>query len=528
MRDHMGFLRFHSLIAERVATVKYNHKELRMSKVDIAQLKTKANEGDVDAQFKLAYLLNTGNGLERNYAEAFKWLRIAESKGHISATLVIAGTYENGDMCVKQNLFEALERYLRIEMKSPVAQYRLGKMYEDGRGVEKNVSKAKDYYRKASKKYKPAAEALKSLSFHEIARDQVRASSQDELAPSQMLSTYLEECGSPLNEQRVRINSEKQQNTGTEHQLAVAKGTEITPPPIQWECHEPEPGQKWAKEHQAHKCNPEKGLYLARRRGRSHEHDAKFCDDDGDFWQHPSGWTVLAVADGAGSAAFSREGSRLAITTVIEEFQQWFTDDEVNALDSLLNDWQEKHNAFYQLFYYKYYDICKKIITKINAISEAECTQSRQYATTLLVTVSKTLAGKTYLTSLWIGDGAIVAYLPGASRLLGAADSGAYVGQTRFLDANYLQQHFASSVYLAAIEQVEALILMTDGVSDPKFKSDADLSDARCWDAFWHEILPLLEKETPDLSLLEWLHFFERGYHDDRTLVISRNQGALA
>lgn len=529
MREYVGLLPLQSLIAERATTVKYNNNESRMSQEDITQLKKKANEGDLDAQVKLAYLFNIGNGVERNDVEAFKWLRIAESKGHIFATLVVAGIYENGNIHVKQNLFEAMERYLRIEMKSPVAQYRLGKMYEDGRGVEKNVLKAKSFYRKASKKHKAAADALKKLSLHEIASEQVKTSSLDELKPSQNLAQHLENCEissppiSPLSEQNVQVNADEQQNAGTEHHPASTSGPEMSLPPIQWKCREPEPGQKWAKEHQAHKCDSALGLYFARRRGRSHEHDAKFCDDDGDFWHHASGWTVLAVADGAGSAAFSREGSRLAVTTVIDEFQQWFTEDQASALDALLGNWQEKHNEFYQLFYYKYYDICKKIITKINALADTECTNSRQFATTLLVTVSKTLAGKTYLTSLWIGDGAIVAYLPGASRLLGAADSGAYVGQTRFLDASYLQQHFASSVYLAAIEQVEALILMTDGVSDPKFKSDADLSDARCWDDFWQAIAPELAKETPDLALLEWLHFFERGYHDDRTLLISHN-----
>lgn len=514
--------------------MKYNNNESTISQEDIEQLKKKANGGDVNAQFELAYLFNIGNGVEKNYTEAFKWLRSAEIKGHIPAILVVASTYENGDKYVKQNLFEAMERYLRIEAKSPVAQYRLGKMYEEGRGVEKNVLKAKDFYRKASKKYKPAAEALKNLSLHDIASEQAKALSLDEPKFSQNFAQFLENCKtkspsvSSLNEQNVSINADGQQNVGPEHQQATATESKMPLPPIQWECREPEPGQKWAKEHHAHKCEPTLGLYYARRRGRSHEHDAKFCDDDGDFWQHASGWTVLAVADGAGSAAFSREGSRLAITTVIEEFQQWFTDEQANALDVLLGDWQEKHNTFYQLFYYKYYDICRKIITKINALADIECTSTRQFATTLLVTVSKTVAGKTYLTSLWIGDGAIVAYLPGASRLLGAADSGTYVGQTRFLDASYLQQHFTSSVYLAAIDQVEALLLMTDGVSDPKFKSDADLNDERCWDDFWQEIAPELAKDMPDLALLEWLHFFERGYHDDRTLLISRNQEAKA
>ena len=206
---------------------------------------------------------------------------------------------------------------------------------------------------------------------------------------------------------------------------------------------------------------------------------------------------------------------------MLEEFKHWFTQEKVAECNACLKDWEISHAVFYQLFYLQFFEICKKAIAKIKALAELNNLKERQFATTLLVTVSKTVAGKTYLASLWIGDGAMVAYRRGASRLLGSADSGAFVGQTRFLDANHLQQYYPSSVSIAAIDQAEAVILMTDGVSDPKFKSDAELSDPCCWDLLWQELQPELAKENPEQALLEWLHFFERGYHDDRTLLIS-------
>lgn len=291
---------------------------------------------------------------------------------------------------------------------------------------------------------------------------------------------------------------------------------------VSWQIHEPTTGAKWPKKHLDCKVDNRNQVYLARRRGRSHEHDGKFCDDDGDFWVHPSGWNVLAVADGAGSAEYSREGSRIAVATVMDEMQRWFTDNQISIFDSCINEWESKQVTFHELFYYQFYDICKAVVATIKSVASEHGLNERQFASTLLVSVSKTVGEKTYIASLWIGDGAIAAYCKGSTRLLGNADSGEFVGQTRFLDMNYLQNHYQKSVSVAAIGKVEAIILMTDGVSDPKFKSDADLTDSACWDRLLNELSPVLSDANPEQPLLEWLHFFERGYHDDRTIIIRK------
>ncbi|MBX9243014.1 protein phosphatase 2C domain-containing protein, partial [Klebsiella pneumoniae] len=49
----------------------------------------------------------------------------------------------------------------------------------------------------------------------------------------------------------------------------------------------------------------------------SHEHVGSFRDDDYYLnFSDVSGWSVLLVADGAGSAKYSREGSRIVSETV--------------------------------------------------------------------------------------------------------------------------------------------------------------------------------------------------------------------
>ena len=508
------------------------------------------------ARYTLGLMYEEGRGVEQNYCEAVDRYRQIESK-HSEAQYRLGLMYEEG-RGVEQNKAKAREMYRKASLKVPKAIEALKRVssstakhhntddtvanrsgidtaspkapvvaapeiseakYQTSGQIHSQPAQKPDITTTASAQLKsipPKPESLQTLSDEKPAHDAVEYHDQ-ETTPTvenpddrNLLPQKPNRDNSLLDVTVVEVDIEN-----------PAKAPEELVPSTQWEYREPPEDANWPKPHLYHKAERDVGLYLTRRRGRSHEHDAKFCDDDGDFWRHDSGWTVLAVADGAGSAEYSREGSRIAVTTVLEEFERWFTQEKVTECDACLNNWEISHGAFHQLFYFQFFEICKKAIAKIKILAEQINVKERQFATTLLVTVSKTVVGKTYLASLWIGDGAMVAYRRGASRLLCSADSGAFVGQTRFLDASYLQQHYPSSVSIAAIEQAEALILMTDGVSDPKFKSDAELGDPGCWDQLWQELEPELAKENPEQALLEWLHFFERGYHDDRTLLIS-------
>jgi len=86
----------------------------------------KAENGDTEAQFKLARLYKVGFGkIDRNYEEAFKWFTLAAENGHIEA------------------------------------QFNLGLMYEYGYGVTENYKKALEWYKLAAKQ--GHAEAQKAL-----------------------------------------------------------------------------------------------------------------------------------------------------------------------------------------------------------------------------------------------------------------------------------------------------------------------------------------------------------------------------
>jgi hypothetical protein len=63
-------------------------------------------------------------------------------------------------------------------------------------------------------------------------------------------------------------------------------------------------------------------------------------------------------------------------------------------------------------------------------------------------------------------------------------------------------------------------MLMTDGISDPRFETDNGLQDASKWDALWTEVAPALAAHDPGKALVEWMDFFTPGHHDDRTFAL--------
>ena len=104
---------------------------------------------------------------------------------------------------------------------------------------------------------------------------------------------------------------------------------------------------------------------------------------------------------------------------------------------------------------------------------------------------------------------------------MGTPDGGEFAGQTRFLDRNALaDQGFGKRVRVGRLQNVSSVILMTDGVSDPYFETDNGLADPAKWDVLWDEIQPQLGDPAPEQRLVEWLHFFKQGHHDDRTVAL--------
>lgn len=281
---------------------------------------------------------------------------------------------------------------------------------------------------------------------------------------------------------------------------------------------------------------PQKDIVAASKRGRSHAQEGKPRDDHFKMAHLDNGWYIMAVADGAGSAMYSREGSRIACETAVDYCKAQLLDstkfeEEIDTYDQFKDDSESEARKMVGDYIYK---IVGTAAFRAQKAIYAEATSKNQpakvYATTLLLTICKKFSYGWFVASFWVGDGAICLYDKGSHtvKLLGVPDEGEFAGQTRFLtmpeifkDAKALYQRLRFYI----VPDFTALFLMTDGVSDPKFETDANLNNPDKWDALWED----LKENGVDLSddneaakdqLQNWLDFWSPGNHDDRTIAI--------
>jgi serine/threonine protein phosphatase PrpC len=273
-------------------------------------------------------------------------------------------------------------------------------------------------------------------------------------------------------------------------------------------------------------------LVAASRRGRSHEHGGLFRDDDFYMDTDPvSGWSVIIVADGAGSATYSREGSRIAVTTAGKALTELLKSTQGGDLTVLLESVEsDKLNKLGNKFHYIFHQVCSSAVTDIEEAASAAGEQPRAFATTFLAAVVKPYGEQYFVASFWLGDGAIAIYEPnGAVKLMGSPDGGEYAGQTLFLDRSALSApSFGKRTSISVFDKKAVLLLMTDGVSDPYFETDNGLADRTRWKKLWDEIEPKLKEADPKQALIDWLHFFIQGHHDDRTIALLNTSTACS
>ena len=296
----------------------------------------------------------------------------------------------------------------------------------------------------------------------------------------------------------------------------------------------------------------------ASQRGRSHAQVGSFRDDHFTIrlGANPDDWHFVAVADGAGSARFSREGSRLACETCINDPQSGLAalfqsrreelDDEINSfLDAASGTSEVDISAkLPQTLFEKIF--CTSVyyagIAIANASKDANA-KLGDFNTTLLCAAFKRIPkteqtpARWIVLSYWVGDGGLAIFRPNGTQgvlALGTPDGGEFAGQTRFLTmpSELAQEAICKRLRLAVVEDFQALVLASDGITDPFFPAEANLSDNAYWAKFWNATLP---KEFPGAldatksledrgkALLDGLKFKSKGNHDDRTLVLVLN-----
>lgn len=281
---------------------------------------------------------------------------------------------------------------------------------------------------------------------------------------------------------------------------------------------------------------PQKDIVAASQRGRSHAHEGNPRDDHFrvEYFEDCS-WYVMAVADGAGSAKYSRKGSWLACDTSVEHCKAYFSDEKnLHDFEEYITTYNSEANDEYRkLLGDSIHQLIGNAAFKSYKAIEAEAVSKgvpiKNYATTLLLAVCKKFDFGWFVASFWVGDGAMCIYDKERKyfKLLGTPDEGEFAGQTRFLTMPEIFRD-ATSFYgrlKFSIEQdFTALMLMTDGVSDPMFETDANLNKIEKWNALWENITKEVEltddNSESQFQLLKWLDFWSQGNHDDRTIAI--------
>ena len=244
-------------------------------------------------------------------------------------------------------------------------------------------------------------------------------------------------------------------------------------------------------------------ILAASQRGRSHAHKGQFREDDF-FIAQGENWQLAIVADGAGSAKYSRHGSWLICQTMGNFLQQILSRPIAIELQDIR---------------FEVRGALGEALCAIEEEAEKQQAQVKDYASTVLVVLcyfDNQQQEYVYWT-VAIGDGAIALYSPQRQQvsLLNIPDSGDYAGETRFLTAE--------SLALAQIKQYSQAnfwpcLLMTDGISDAFFDSDNALKNAKAWQYLW-QFLQQQNALADENALLACLDFWSKGNHDDRTLV---------
>ena len=297
-------------------------------------------------------------------------------------------------------------------------------------------------------------------------------------------------------------------------------------------------------------------ILAASKRGRSHAHVGSFRDDDVQIGLLPeAGWAIAVVSDGAGSAKYSRQGAALICQVAKERLSAALAGAAGAAIDGAAQACHAAKGAGHgadqgadsaadtaqqqasdalratlcgvvgNAAYYAAKAIVDECASRAGDLQAAV----RDYASTALIAICKRYPFGTLCAAWWVGDGAIGVYSRrDGVTLLGEVDSGEYSGQTRFLEsAEVTHEALLKRTRFALVDNFTALVLMSDGVSDPKFETEARLARAADWDTLWNDIDQAVDLADPghdaagkDAHLLAWLDFWSQGNHDDRSIAI--------
>jgi TonB family protein len=119
-----------------------------------------AEQGNSDAQYRLALAYAQGQGVTRDYAKALEWFRKAAEQDHVNAQFTLGQMYSSGEG-IPQDHAEAAKWFSKAaEQGNPGAQVSLGLIYIQGIGVPKDYVEAAKWFRKSAEQGNHRAQSI--------------------------------------------------------------------------------------------------------------------------------------------------------------------------------------------------------------------------------------------------------------------------------------------------------------------------------------------------------------------------------
>ena len=284
----------------------------------------------------------------------------------------------------------------------------------------------------------------------------------------------------------------------------------------------------------------DKKIVIASKRGRSHANVGSFRDDDFSYRAiNETGWSVIAVSDGAGSAPSSRKGSKLSCDLLISYFEESFTQDILKDFDEDILAHHNKTDAdsSKKISSFVYHNLSKAAMFVHKQLDEFAVKSEKPlkdfHSTLIFALVKKYEFGYAILT-FGVGDCPIGLISKDQTEitLMNWLDVGEFGGGTRFITMPeiFQSEKFSTRFTFKLVDDFSYLILMTDGIYDPKFVVEANLEKIDNWNEFIEDLHGKnddnckvdFDKSNIEIAnqLSTWMDFWSPGNHDDRTIAI--------
>lgn len=120
------------------------------TKQNIYHLTIAAEQGEAYAQFLLGSMLATGQGVQKDEAQAVEWFTKSAQQGNIQAQFNLACMYKEGLGVAKDEAKAQLLVEKAAKQGDERAQFALGLIYGGGQGVLQNESEAFEWFKKSA------------------------------------------------------------------------------------------------------------------------------------------------------------------------------------------------------------------------------------------------------------------------------------------------------------------------------------------------------------------------------------------